>query len=286
MSTHSEIRGGPAGSAGRPRRAERGRTAGRSLSVPAWAQTWSGVLGIMALAELTVRTGIVSREHFPPLSSIFTTLFRQFQDVTYWNAVAGTLQGWAVGLAIATVIAVPLGMAIGFSELAYRALRPIIEFLRPVPSVALIPLSILIYGTGLGGKVFLVAFAATWPIMIQALYGARDVDPVQLDTAKSYRIPPVRRALRVVLPSTVPYIATGLRIASATALILAVTAELIIGSTGLGRSISEARQGGAVELMYALITTTGLLGWGLNSLFALVERRALHWHPSHRQGQK
>jgi ABC-type nitrate/sulfonate/bicarbonate transport system permease component len=272
----SETRTGPTAGKRRP--------SGRP-PLPGWAQTWSGVLGVIVLAELAVRTGIVSSDHFPAVSTILSTLVHRLQDPLYWNAVAGTLQGWAVGLAVATVIAVPLGMAIGFSELMYRALRPVIEFLRPVPSVALIPLSILIYGTGLAGKVFLVAFACTWPVLIQSLYGARDVDPVQLDTARSYRIPQARRALRVVLPSTVPYIATGLRIASATALILAVTAELIVGSTGLGRTISEARQGGNVEVMYALITTTGLLGWGLNSLFALVERRALHWHPSHRETQ-
>ena len=88
--------------------------------------------------------------------------------------------------------------------------------------------------------------------------------------------------LRVTLLGAVPYIATGLRIASATALILAITAELIIGSAGLGREINIARQGGATDLMYALIVTTGLLGWGLNSLFARGERRALHWHPSQR----
>ena len=88
--------------------------------------------------------------------------------------------------------------------------------------------------------------------------------------------------LRVTLMGAVPYIATGLRIASATALILAITAELIIGSAGLGREINIARQGGAMDLMYALIVTTGLLGWGLNSLFARGERRVLHWHPSQR----
>ncbi|MFJ6570715.1 ABC transporter permease [Streptomyces sp. NPDC091292] len=272
----SEPRTGPAPATGR-------RPPSRRLRLPGWAQTWAGVLGVVVLAELAVRTGLVSDDHFPAVSTVLNALVARVQEPAYWTAVAGTLQGWAVGLAIATVIAVPLGMLIGFSELAYRALRPVIEFLRPVPSVALIPLSILVYGTGLSGKAFLVAFACTWPVLIQSLYGARGVDPVQLDTARSYRIPWARRALRVVLPSTVPYIATGLRIASATALILAVTAELIVGSTGLGRSISEARQGGDIALMYSLIATTGLLGWALNTLFAQVERRALHWHPSHRE---
>jgi ABC-type nitrate/sulfonate/bicarbonate transport system permease component len=105
---------------------------------------------------------------------------------------------------------------------------------------------------------------------------------VQLDTARSFRIRRRDRVLRVTLMGAVPYIATGLRISSATALILAVTGELIIGSPGLGRAINLAEQGGAIKDMYALIATTGLLGWGLNSLFALAERRVLRWHPAHR----
>ena len=105
---------------------------------------------------------------------------------------------------------------------------------------------------------------------------------LQIETARSFRIRRADRVLRVTLMGAVPYIATGLRIASATALILAITAELIIGSEGLGRSINIARQGGATDIMYALIVTTGLVGWGLNSLFAAIERRVLHWHPSQR----
>src|SRR5262249_59837206 len=106
--------------------------------------------------------------------------------------------------------------------------------------------------TGLKSTVFLVAFASTWPLLIQTIYGARDIDPTALETARSFRIRRRDRILRVTLMGAVPYIATGLRIASATALILAITAELIIGSAGLGRAIGLAREGGAVDSMYAL----------------------------------
>ena len=177
----------------------------------------------------------------------------------------------------------PVGLALGFSEVLYRASRPTIEFLRPVPSVALIPLAILVYGTGLQSKVFLVASAAPWPLQIRPSTAPAIWTRSQLETARSFRIRRYDRILRVTLMGAVPYIATGLRISSATALILSVTAELIIGSEGLGRAINVARQGGAVDMMYALIVTTGLLGWGLNSLFAAGERRVLHWHPSKRR---
>jgi ABC-type nitrate/sulfonate/bicarbonate transport system permease component len=160
----------------------------------------------------------------------------------------------------------------------------VIEFLRPIPSVALIPLAVLVYGTGLESKVFLAVYASFWPVLVQAIYGVQDIDPVAMDTAKSFGFSRLQRLVRVTLPSAAPYIATGLRISSAVSLVLVVTAELVIGAPGLGREINAARQGGATEEMYALIIVTGLLGWLVNVLFTQAERRALHWHPSHREG--
>ena len=185
-----------------------------------------------------------------------------------------------LGLGIAIAAGVPAGLLIGSSRWAYRALRVPIEFLRPIPSVALIPLAVLIYGTGLESKVFLAAFASFWPLLIQTIYGVQDVDPVATDTARAFGLGRFARMWRVTVPSAVPYIATGIRISSAVALILAVTAELVIGSAGLGREINTASSGGNVELMYALIIATGLLGWALNLAAQAVEKRVLHWHPS------
>ena len=194
-----------------------------------------------------------------------------------------TLQGWALGLGLAILLAVPAGILVGSSALAYRALRVPIEFLRPIPSVALIPLAVLVYGTGLESKVFLAVFASFWPLFVQTMYGVQDVDPVVTDTARSFGLGRFERIWRIRLPAAVPYIATGVRISSAVALILAVTAELVIGSAGLGRSISVAQSGGAIDVMYALIIATGMLGWLLNILATRGEKRVLHWHPSQRE---
>jgi ABC-type nitrate/sulfonate/bicarbonate transport system permease component len=251
--------------------------------VPDAALPFIGVLSVLVLIELVVRVGLVNDRYFPPITKDGSALVRLLGEGDYWTSILHTLEGWGIGLAIAIAIAVPLGLALGFSDLLYHATRPIVELLRPVPSVALVPLAILVYGTGLKSSIFLVAFASVWPLLVQTMYGARDLDPLQLETARSYRIGVVDRVLRVTLMGAVPYIATGLRIASATALILAITAELIIGTEGLGKSINLARQGGAVDEMYALIITTGLLGWGLTSLFAAGERRVLRWHPSQRR---
>jgi ABC-type nitrate/sulfonate/bicarbonate transport system permease component len=256
-----------------------------ALRVPDWALPWASVVGVLALFDVLPRVGLLPRDHFPPISETLATLAEQLGEGSFWEAVANTLQGWALGLGIAAALAIPIGIVIGSSDLLYRALRGLIEFLRPIPSVALIPLAILIYGTGLKSKVFLAAFASFWQLLVATLYGVQDVDPVATDTARSFGFSRAQRLFRVTLPSAVPYIATGLRIASAVSLILTVTAELVIGSAGLGRSINVARSGGNVELMYALIIATGVLGVLLNTIFVRAERRVLRWHPSQRPGE-
>jgi ABC-type nitrate/sulfonate/bicarbonate transport system permease component len=243
---------------------------------------WLGVAVVLALFELLARADVISSRHFPAPSEMFAALADEVVTPEFWSAVGNTLEGWAVGLAVAAAVAIPLGIVIGSSGALYRALRGVIEFLRPIPSVALIPLAVLIWGSGLESKVFLAAFAATWPLLMQTLYGVQDVDPVATDTARSFGFSRAERLLHVTLPSAVPYIATGVRISAAVALILAVTAELVIGSPGLGREINVARQSEAVDVMYALIVVTGLLGWGMNIVFTRAERRVLHWHPSQR----
>ena len=242
----------------------------------------AAVAVLLVLWELVVQGGIVAETNIPPASAALSELVTLLGDSEFWSALGATLQGWALGLGIAIALGVPLGLLIGSSRWAYRALRVPIEFLRPIPSVALIPLAVLIYGQGLESKVFLAAFASFWPLLIQTIYGVQDVDPVATDTARSFGLGRLERMWRVTVPSAVPYIATGIRISSAVALILAVTAELVIGAAGLGREINVARSGGNLDAMYALIVATGLLGWLLNVTTTAGERRVLHWHPSQR----
>jgi ABC-type nitrate/sulfonate/bicarbonate transport system permease component len=247
-----------------------------------WLAPTLAIASALALWELLTVSGALDERHIPAMTDTFAELFEILGTEEFWTAVWNTMQGWALGLGIAAGLAIPLGIVIGSSALLHRSLRFVIEFLRPIPSVALIPLAVLIWGTGLDSKVFLAAFAAFWPLLVQTLYGVHDVDPVATDTARSFGLGRAERLWRITLPSAVPYIATGIRISSAVALILAVTAELVIGSAGLGRAINVARSSGALELMYALIIATGVIGWLLNIVATRLERRFLHWHPSHR----
>lgn len=265
-------------------RAASGRAAKRpgNGGFPEWVIPLLAIASVLVLWELLTRTEILPSRYLPPMTATFSELATVVVTADFWASVGNTLQGWALGLGIAVVLAIPLGIIIGSSYLLYRSTRVLVEFLRPIPSVALIPLAVLIYGTGLQSKVFLAAFAAFWPVLIQTLYGVQDVDPVATDTARAYGLSRFEILYRIKLPSAVPYIATGVRLSSAVALILAVTAELVIGSPGLGQDINIAQSGGALELMYGLIIVTGLLGWTLNVITTRGEKRLLHWHPSHR----
>lgn len=243
-------------------------------------------LAVVALLELLTRTDVLPQRYLPAPTTIVGELLHQLGDSGFWTAMGQTLGGWLLALAIAVAIAVPVGLALGTSDLLWAAFRPVIEFLRPIPSVALVPLAVLTLGTGLQSKLLLAVYAAVWPLLIQAVYGVRDVDPVARETARVFRLRPLDRARRVVLPAAAPYLATGLRVAATTALILTVTAELIIGAPGLGQAVNVARQADNPPLVYALLVVVGLLGWGLNAVLARVERHVLRWHPGRREATR
>jgi ABC-type nitrate/sulfonate/bicarbonate transport system permease component len=243
---------------------------------------WMGSLGFAGLVEVLVRIDFVPQQFFPAPTTMLLAFAGQLAVVEFWASVWDTLWTWAASLAAAAVPAVVLGALMGASRHLYAALRLVVEFLRPIPSVALIPAVILVLGVNSASKIFLAAFAAFWPMLIQTVYGMRDVEPVAMETARSFGVGGPRRLALIAMPLALPYVTTGVRIASAVALIVVVTMEIVVGVPGLGKQILEARQGANVELAYALILAAGLLGWGLNTAFATAEARFLFWHPSQR----
>ena len=241
------------------------------------------IAAVLVAWELEARAGLISEQDLPAMSTTFSELWSMMHTREFWTAFGETVRGWALGLGIATVLAVPAGILLGSSDFALRAFRVPIEFLRPIPSAALIPLLFLTSGTTLKSEVFLAAFGAFWPLLVQTIYGVRDVDPVVLDTARSFGVGRLERLYRIKLPSAVPYIATGLRISSAVSLILAFTAELFMGTPGLGQMLNFAESYGLTNQVYALALATGFLGVAIHYAMVGIERRVLRWHPSQRE---
>jgi ABC-type nitrate/sulfonate/bicarbonate transport system permease component len=243
----------------------------------------TGLLGFAVLLELAPRIGLVPARYAPPTSTILRTLGEQLSEQRFWLAVLDTVRTWLLGLAVAVALGVALGVLIGTVPVLRAATSSTIEFLRPIPSVALIPLVVVLYGSTIASTLVLVVYAAFWQVLVQVLHGVADIDPVAQDTARAYRLGRWHRVRYLVWPTALPYVATGVRLAATVALILTITGELVIGSPGLGQEIATARASGAVAAMYALIVVTGLFGVAANLATRAAERRALHWHPSLRR---
>ena len=250
-----------------------------SIAVPVLS-----VLVSLALWELISRTNTISQHDLPAMSTTVQALWNMLQTSDFWIALGHTVRGWAIGLGLACLLAIPIGITLGSSDFAASAFRAPIEFLRPIPSAALIPLLFLTLGTTLKSEVFLATFGAFWPLLVQTMYGVRDVDPIAIDTARSFRLRQLERLYRVTLPSALPYIFTGVRIASTVALILAFTAELFMGTPGLGQRLNYYETFGLNPEIYALALATGFLGVGIHFAVSALERYVLRWHPSHRKG--
>jgi ABC-type nitrate/sulfonate/bicarbonate transport system permease component len=240
----------------------------------------AGLAAFALLGEVLPRLEVVPSRFAPPTSRVATALWQEVQLPRFWSAMADTLRTWGLGLFIAVAAGVVLGVVIGAVPLLRQATASTIEFLRPIPSVALIPLAALLYGATITSTLVLVVYASFWQVLVQVLHGVADVDPVARDTALAYRLTPWQRVWHVLWPTALPYAITGVRLAASVALILAITGELIIGSPGLGQEIAVAQSSNSVPEMYALIVVTGLLGLAANVLARVGERRVLAWHPS------
>ena len=254
----------------------------RRRRFPHWFAPAVTTLLVIVIADLVVRSGLLVRQAFSTPPEIVRALYDQVQTRTYWLAVWDTMEGWALGLGLAILVGIPLGILVGTTMTVYRSLRLVIDFLRPIPSIAVIPLFIIIFGITLELKVYLIAIGAFWPLFFQTMYGVQDVDPVARDTARAYGLKRGMRFFYISLPGATPYIATGLRIAAVLALLTSVGSELIVGLPGLGFRIFKAQYAGQTSTMYALITTSGLIGLLITFCFNRLERVTLKWHPSQR----
>jgi ABC-type nitrate/sulfonate/bicarbonate transport system permease component len=240
----------------------------------------AGIVGFLLTWELVPRVGLVEARFLPPASEVLAALAVDFGLTAFWVSVGETMLAWAIGLAIAVAAAVVVGFIVGSSTFLQKATHSTVEFLRPIPSVALIPLAVLLFGVKIESTLMLVVYASFWQVLIQVLYGVADVDTVANNTAKSYGLGLWARVRWVVWPTALPYLMTGIRLAASVALILAITAELVIGSPGLGREIALAQSGGAIAPMYALVLATGLIGVLINLVMRFVEKKVLAWHSS------
>lgn len=232
---------------------------------------------LLFLWWLATATGLVAPTVIPPVTDVGAQLAESSQTTRLWTAALTTVASAAAGLGLAIAAGIPLGLVIGAHPHVDRMTRFLVDLGRSFPVIALLPVMILLLGATPRMKLVVVFLACVWPILIQSLYGARRLDPVIVDTVRSYRIPRMLRFRRVVLPSAGPFIATGIRVAAAGAVLVSVGVEVLSQTPGLGRQITLAQRGGASATALVYVLYAGLLGLLLNSGLWACEQRLLRW---------
>jgi ABC-type nitrate/sulfonate/bicarbonate transport system permease component len=234
---------------------------------------------IAILAAWQLWTVQADSDHFPRL----TTILVEFKDMWLFSEftthVVPSLVRIGLGFGIAVVAGVALGIPIGLSEWTRKLAMPHIEYWRAMPPPALLPISIiLLHDIGNKQKVAFIAFFCMFPILLNTIDGVRSIDRTLVDTARSFRIPSRERVMRIVLPGALPQIVAGMRTSLSLAVIMMVLAEYFSSTSGVGYVLLISKNTFEMAPMWAAILLIGLLGYLLNVLFLLAERRALAWH--------
>lgn len=240
-------------------------------------QACVGLAGLVAAFELLRFTGILPAASVPSTGAILEALRGSVSEGDMGAALGNTALAWLLGVAVAAAIGIPVGMTVGLSRWADSATQRAIELLRPVPVVALVPLAIVLFGTDLLMQVFLIALACVWPVLLGSRGGVRAVDPLQIDTARTFGLASISVVRRVVFPASLPAIATALRVGATIGVVVAVAAELISGSPGLGALLVDRQNAGDTGVVWACLLVAGLFGLAVNLLLAAAERSVAGW---------
>ncbi|GAB3869926.1 ABC transporter permease [Kibdelosporangium lantanae] len=256
------------------------------------AQRWVLFVAVVIVWELLT---LVSRSpFFPPPTDIVPAAFhlwlsgpasQLFLTDAVYTHILPSLGRLLVGWLGAAAIGITLGIALGRSRYGMDYFGPLFAFLRSIPPVLLLPFFMVLLGIESAEKITLIAFGALWPILLSSVDGARTVDQVKLDTARSFGVPRSQWILMVVLPAALPKIFAGLRVSLSLSLVLMIISELVASVSGMGVQLVDFQRQYDYANMWALIVLLGILGYGFNSLLLLVERRVLSWQPTRNSQQ-
>lgn len=213
----------------------------------------------------------------PPPSKVVVALLDNIADGTLWTHLKISLSRALVGYLVAIALAVPAGMLTGWWKIADHTLGSILELMRPVPALALIPLAIVWLGFGEESKFAVIAYAAFFSVYINTQAGVRNVDPLYIKVVRVYGNGTRDVLTKVVLYSMLPYVFTGLRYSAAVALILLVAVEMVGGQSGLGFFLVQSQAFLQTADLFSAIFVFGAMGFTVNIILLAIERRVIRW---------
>jgi ABC-type nitrate/sulfonate/bicarbonate transport system permease component len=239
---------------------------------------WVLLAGLALVWELVARAGIYEPLFFPRFTVVVSTFWALTISGEIPSQIAASLKNMFAGYFLAAAVAIPFGVMAGYSRKLFNCAEPTIELIRPLPATAIIPLAMLFLGVGPVEQIFVIFFSCSRIMVVNAIYGARSVDPRLIETARSYGYGGLRLVLRVVLPSALPQIMTGLRISLGIAVIIIIAAELMGSTSGIGFFTMDMQRSYSTAAMYAGVAALCILGYLLSRIFLLVEWQTMGWH--------
>jgi ABC-type nitrate/sulfonate/bicarbonate transport system permease component len=214
----------------------------------------------------------------PPASSVVEAAWETWPTTDFLSEVVASLKRLAAGYVLGAGIGIAVGLLMGSSRGARRALDPLVELARATPAIAIVPVAIVLLGLGDAMQVTVIAFGVCFSVLVNTVEGVRAVSPEVRDTASMLHVGAVERVFRIYFPSALPSIVAGLRIALSIGIVMVVISEFVGAGDGIGHYIQLQQSQFNVPATYAGILFLGLLGYALNQVFLLAERRVLAWH--------
>ncbi len=246
----------------------------------------AGALGfavaLLALWQALASAQVISPLFFPSPARTLEALWLQIHLGQLWEPLASTLSRMAWGWLVASVLGMLLGALIASVELVRRMTHPILEFMRPLPASAIIPVAILAFGLSSTMSTSVIAFGSIWPVLLASVQGFSSVDERLREVASVMRFNPLERFIKVSLPSAMPGILAGARVGLSVALILAVVTEMQASLTGIGQNILMAQRSFKTPDLYAGVVVLGAIGFVTSSLIQALENRVLRWRSNAR----
>lgn len=239
---------------------------------------WQAWLPIAAVAVWFAVSADSSSPFWPPLADIFSALVGWATEGTLWSDLAFSFGNYFLAIAIAIILGFGVGIAIGLMPRVSRVLDPYLDYFRALPMVTLVPLVILVLGVGAAPKVFLIAGACVWPILLNCVEGVRSIQPSIFEAARAYRIPLALRIRKVVLPGALPQAVVGVRLAITIGLVMLVVSEMYGSTQGVGYFILDNSQRFRLAETWAGTILIGVIGWAITAVYAGFEHRLLAWH--------
>ena len=229
-------------------------------------------IAILAIFEIWARAVHLQSDSLAPPSAIVAALVEAFQDGSVLTATRDTLISAFAGLSIGGAVGLAFSIALGIFHIFDRLMEVTIESIRPIPSIALLPIALIALGFGYRMEIVIVAFACVWPILILTRAAVGGIEPRLIEVSRALRLSPADRVRKIIIPAALPRIFLAFRLAAGIALIVAVTVEIAINPIGLGAAIMTAQQALRPDLMLAYLFWIGLIGYLLNTGLMVAQR--------------